>query len=114
MIVEPNPSPANEVLFNLYCKLEQRMIGAIQTEDTQLLKELCPKAEAEWPQQLSELNNAIPMHQHIQKANRSTTTQLVLQSEQVKMQSVVSTTSLELLTHRHIRQHTNLTLLAMF
>ena len=55
MIVEPNPSPANEVLFNLYCKLEQRMIGAIQTEDTQLLKELCLKAEAEWPQQLSEL-----------------------------------------------------------
>lgn len=54
-MVEPNPSPVNEISLQFYQKLEQRIIGAIKTEDIPLLKELIPKAEAEWPSQLAEL-----------------------------------------------------------
>ena len=55
IVVEPNPSPANETMLQFYNKFEQRLIGAIQTEDVPLLKELLPRAEADWPSQLGEL-----------------------------------------------------------
>lgn len=42
-------------MLQFYTKLEQRLIGAIQTEDVPLLKELLPRAEADWPSQLGEL-----------------------------------------------------------
>lgn len=55
MVVEPTTTPCNEMDLRKYHRLLGSLVGAIKTEDKELLKEIIPTAKRDYQSQLHDL-----------------------------------------------------------